>query len=109
MTELFDNIQEFIDKEGIESNPLKVMSEFSRKIEVHKNFNLYLNKSGEIKKLNTMKRSTKQTERRRLFVNWYYKTYQDTDEEKLLKTISELCFISVRRVQDILFYETTEK
>lgn len=108
-TDILSLTENFINEHEPNSSPEEMFLRFEIISTLHREFEAYLVNEKIIYNLNKMNRNERLKEKRKLFAEWYIKKNQDKKMMKeMLYELSEMFFITKRRLENILFYETTE-
>ena len=84
-----EQIDDFVEKHGLECSAEELFIYFNEIVQLHDEFNQYLN--------DMQYRCKKALDRRKLFVEWYFKKYQnEKNVKRLIMDLSEITFVSER-------------
>ena len=107
--DILESAENYIKKHDEEKSVEELFIEFQNIVDLHEEFEKYLKVNKLNENLEKMKRNERSLARRKLFSEWYSLKSQNVKKNKeILIDLSEMCFISKRRIENVLFYETTE-
>lgn len=104
---ILNKAEVYADKYG--QSPEQLFAEFEQVLRLHAEFEAYLKNNRINYKLNSMKRSKRSLERRKLFIEWYFLKNQNTMKTKeAVMNLADMAFVSERTVQLDLSSERAE-
>lgn len=107
---LLVEVQDYIDENNLRQTVEEIFVGFERAIYLHREFNDHLEALGLTRKLKSMKRVKKITEKRRLFGLWYVqKTQNEQQIMSQLSNLEELLFVSERTILRDILTDTTRR
>lgn len=105
---IFEATESYLEEFQVEKSAEELFCEFEMLVQLHEDFDRYLNENKFNSKLETMKRSERLLAKRKLFVNWYSERNQNNQLTKdMFINLSEMTFVSQRTLYNDISNETT--